>query len=92
MLTAFPIAGYGENTLEQISRAAPGALQYGAPPTAPSPRGIDRIVMLLCGRRNLREVTLFPMKPAREASHGGDRTMSREATARAAHIRLNLQE
>ena len=37
------------------------ALQYGAPPHGGMAAGIDRIVMLLCGARNLREITMFPM-------------------------------
>ncbi len=37
------------------------ALNYGAPPHGGIAPGIDRIVMLLAGKENIREVTLFPM-------------------------------
>ena len=37
------------------------AFQYGAPPHGGMAAGIDRIVMLLVGAENLREITLFPM-------------------------------
>ena len=37
------------------------ALSYGAPPHGGIAPGIDRIVMLLAGKENIREVTLFPM-------------------------------
>jgi len=37
------------------------ALSYGAPPHGGIAPGIDRIVMLLAGEKNIREVTLFPL-------------------------------
>ena len=37
------------------------AFQYGAPPHGGMAAGVDRIVMLLCGTQNLREISLFPM-------------------------------
>jgi len=37
------------------------ALSYGAPPHGGMAPGIDRIVMLLADKANIREVTLFPM-------------------------------
>ena len=42
------------------------ALQYGAPPHGGIAPGIDRIVMLLCGTDNIREVTMFPMNQQAE--------------------------
>ena len=61
MRKAFAIAGYGDNVLEAPSGGMLRALQYGAPPHGGMAAGLDRIVMLLCGARNLREVTMFPM-------------------------------
>ena len=37
------------------------ALSYGSPPHGGMAPGIDRIVMLLAGKNNIREVTMFPM-------------------------------
>ncbi|RUU51016.1 aspartate--tRNA ligase, partial [Mesorhizobium sp. M7A.T.Ca.TU.009.01.1.1] len=37
------------------------AFQYGAPPHGGMAAGVDRVVMLLLGAKNLREITMFPM-------------------------------
>jgi aspartyl-tRNA synthetase len=66
MRKAFAIAGYGEEVLEQKFGGMLRALQYGAPPHGGIAPGIDRIVMLLCGEENLREVVLFPMNQRAE--------------------------
>ena len=42
------------------------AFQFGAPPHGGAAFGIDRVVMLLCGVQNLREITLFPMNQQAE--------------------------
>ncbi len=61
MKKAFAIAGYGEDVLQQKFGGMLRALQYGAPPHGGMAAGLDRIVMLVCGARNLREITMFPM-------------------------------
>jgi aspartyl-tRNA synthetase len=61
MKKAFAIAGYDESVLEQKFGGMLHALSLGAPPHGGIAPGIDRIVMLLCGEDNLREVVLFPM-------------------------------
>ncbi|CAN5204362.1 aspartate--tRNA ligase [soil metagenome] len=66
MRKAFAIAGYGDNVLEAKFGGMLRALQMGAPPHGGIAPGIDRIVMLLCGEENLREVTLFPMNQRAE--------------------------
>jgi len=43
-----------------------GAFKYGAPPHGGSAPGIDRIVMLIAGEPNIREVVLFPMNQKAE--------------------------
>jgi aspartyl-tRNA synthetase len=61
MVKAFEIAGYGEETVIERFGGMYRAFQYGAPPHGGMAAGVDRIVMLLCGAQNLREVALFPM-------------------------------
>jgi aspartyl-tRNA synthetase len=66
MKKAFAIAGYDEGVLEQKFGGMLRALSLGAPPHGGIAPGIDRIVMLLCGEENLREVVLFPMNQRAE--------------------------
>ncbi len=61
MLKAFAIAGLGPEVVEQNFGGMYRAFQYGAPPHGGMAAGIDRMVMLLVGAKNLREVALFPM-------------------------------
>jgi aspartyl-tRNA synthetase len=66
MYKAFEIASY---TREEVDTSFPGmigAFKYGAPPHGGSAPGIDRIVMLLAGEPNIREVVLFPMNQKAE--------------------------
>jgi len=66
MEKAFAIAGYSREELEQRFGGMLRALQYGAPPHGGIAPGIDRIVMLLCGEENLRQVVMFPMNQQAE--------------------------
>jgi aspartyl-tRNA synthetase len=61
MLRAFEIAGYTKEDIESKFPALFNAFQYGAPPHAGMAPGLDRIVMLLAGQDNIREVIAFPM-------------------------------
>ena len=61
MKKAFAIAGYSETELEERFGALYTAFQYGAPPHAGMAPGLDRIVMLISGEENLREVIAFPL-------------------------------
>ncbi|MDR1496110.1 MAG: aspartate--tRNA ligase [Clostridiales Family XIII bacterium] len=61
MVKAFEIAGYDERALSEAFGALYGAFSYGAPPHAGMAPGIDRIVMLLSGDENIREVIPFPL-------------------------------
>ena len=61
MVKAFGIAGLGAEVVEQRFGGMYRAFQYGAPPHGGMAAGIDRMVMLLVGAKNLREVALFPM-------------------------------
>ena len=62
------------------------AFQYGAPPHGGMAAGVDRIVMLLCGTTNLREISLFPMNQrAVDLLMGAPSEVTHEAVARASH-------
>ena len=92
MRKAFAIAGYGENMLEQKFGGMLRALSLGAPPHGGIAPGIDRIVMLLCGEENLREVVLFPMNQRAEDLLMGAPSEVSPKQLRELHIRLNLPE
>lgn len=61
MFKAFAIAGYTENEVRERFGGMVNALSYGAPPHGGSATGLDRLVMLLAGAENIREVIMFPM-------------------------------
>ena len=86
MKKAFAIAGYDESVLEQKFGGMLRALSLGAPPHGGIAPGVDRIVMLLCGEENLREVVLFPMNQrAEDLLMGAPVRGDAEAAARTAH-------
>jgi aspartyl-tRNA synthetase len=90
MKKAFAIAGYGEDVLEQKFGGMLRALSLGAPPHGGIAPGVDRIVMLLCGEENLREVVLFPMNQRAEDLLMGAPSEVSAKQLRELHIRLNL--
>ncbi len=57
----FSKVGYSKKEVDSKFEGMIKALSYGAPPHGGMAPGIDRIVMLLAGKNNIREVTLFPM-------------------------------
>src|SRR6516165_9181325 len=63
-------------------------LALGAPPHGGIAPGIDRIVMLLCGVENLREVTLFPMNQRAEDLMMGAPSEISPKQLRELHIRV----
>ena len=90
MRKAFEIAGYDMAVLEEKFGGMLRAMEYGAPPHGGIAPGIDRIVMLLCGEENLREVTAFPMnQQAEDLLMGAPSTVSAQQM-RELHIRANL--
>jgi aspartyl-tRNA synthetase len=90
MKKAFAIAGYDASVLEQKFGGMLHALSLGAPPHGGIAPGIDRIVMLLCGEENLREVVLFPMNQRAEDLMMGAPSEATPKQLRELHIRLNL--
>ncbi len=61
MYKVFSKVGYSKKEVDNKFEGMIKALSYGAPPHGGMAPGIDRIVMLLAGKNNIREVTLFPM-------------------------------
>ena len=61
MYKLFEIAGYKKSEVDEKFSGMINALSFGAPPHGGIAPGIDRIIMLLAGEKNIREVTLFPM-------------------------------
>ncbi len=92
MKQAFALAGYGEDTLLEKFGGMYRALQYGAPPHGGIAPGLDRIVMLLAGEENLREVVLFPMNQRAEDLLMGAPATVTPKQLRELHIRLNLPQ
>ena len=67
MVKAFEIAGYSEKEVETRFGALYNAFQYGTPPHAGAAPGVDRMIMLITGGDNLREIIAFPKnKKARD--------------------------
>ncbi|MDB5622880.1 MAG: aspS, partial [Devosia sp.] len=92
MVKAFELVGLSRQDVEERFGGLYRAFQYGAPPHGGMAAGVDRIVMLLCGAQNLREITAFPMNQQAE-----DLLMSAPSPASAKQlrelgIRLNVQE
>ena len=61
MYKLFSIAGHDKNQVNEKFSGMINALSYGAPPHGGIAPGVDRMVMLLAGEKNIREVTMFPM-------------------------------
>jgi len=90
MKKAFAIAGYGEDVLKAKFGGMLHALSLGAPPHGGIAPGIDRIVMLLAGEENLREVVLFPMNQRAEDLLMGAPSEATPKQLKELHIRLEL--
>ena len=88
MVAAFELAGYTAEDVETRFGALYTAFQYGAPPHAGMAPGIDRLVMLLTGDDNIREVIAFPMNNnAQDVLMGAPCEVS-EKQLREVHIKL----
>ena len=92
MVKAFEIAGYGEKEVVDRFGGMYRAFQYGAPPHGGMAAGVDRIVMLLCGTTNLREISLFPMNQQAMDLMMGAPSEATPKQLRELHIRLNLPD
>ena len=90
MYKAFEIAGYGPEVVDSKFGGMIRALKFGAPPHGGIAPGVDRIVMLLCGTDNLRDVTMFPMNQRAEDLLMGAPSEVSPRQLQELHIRLNL--
>jgi aspartyl-tRNA synthetase len=90
MVKAFEIAGLSKDIVEERFGGLYRAFQYGAPPHGGMAAGVDRIVMLLCGTRNLREITLFPMNQQAADLLMGAPSEAEPKQLRELHVRLSL--
>jgi aspartyl-tRNA synthetase len=90
MYRAFKIAGYGPDVVDSKFGGMIRALKFGAPPHGGIAPGIDRMVMLLCGTDNLRDVTMFPMNQRAEDLLMGAPSEVSPRQLQELHIRLSL--
>jgi len=88
MVKAFEQVGLSKADVEERFGGLYRAFQYGAPPHGGMAAGVDRIVMLLCGAQNLREITLFPMNQRAEDLLMGAPSQAESKQLRELHIHV----
>ncbi len=88
MVKAFALAGYDEETLKSKFGALYQAFQFGAPPHAGMAPGVDRMLMLLRGEENIREVIAFPMSGSAQDLMCGAPNDVTEQQLREVHIKV----
>jgi aspartyl-tRNA synthetase len=88
MVKAFELVGLSQADVEERFGGLYRAFQYGAPPHGGMAAGVDRIVMLLCGAQNLREITLFPMNQRAEDLLMGAPSPAALKQLRELHVRV----
>ncbi len=88
MVKAFEKVGLSQQDVEDRFGGLYRAFQYGAPPHGGMAAGVDRIVMLVCGAQNLREITLFPMNQRAEDLLMGAPSFPEDKQMKELNIRL----
>jgi aspartyl-tRNA synthetase len=88
MVKAFELTGLTQADVEARFGGMYRAFQFGAPPHGGMAAGVDRMVMLLCGVQNLREITLFPMNQRAEDLLMGAPSPAMAKQLRELHIRV----
>lgn len=90
MYKAFEIAGYSKEDVDAKFGHMIDAFEYGAPPHCGFAPGIERLVMLLRGEKNIRAVVPFPKnQKAEEPMMGSPATVD---DAQLTELGLSLQE
>ncbi len=82
MYKAFKIAGYAEEEVKESFPALVNSFKFGAPPHGGIALGIDRLLMLMLGENNIREVICFPMNQKAE-----DILMGAPSVAASSHLK-----
>jgi aspartyl-tRNA synthetase len=90
MVKAFEIVGLDRATVEERFGGLYRAFQYGAPPHGGMAAGVDRIVMLLVGAKNLREITMFPMNQQAQDLLMGAPSEAAPVQLRELSLRVNM--
>ena len=88
MVKAFEQVGLTKADVEERFGGLYRAFQYGAPPHGGMAAGVDRVVMLVCGAQNLREITLFPMNQRAEDLLMGAPSRADDKQLKELHVRL----
>ena len=88
MVKAFEIVGLSKEDVEERFGGLYRAFHFGAPPHGGMAAGVDRIVMLICGAQNLREITLFPMNQRAEDLLMGAPGLPEPKQLRELHLRV----
>jgi aspartyl-tRNA synthetase len=88
MYKAFEIAGYDRSVVDEKFGALSTAFKYGAPPHGGIAPGVDRIVMLLAGTSNIREIIAFPMSQRAQDLMMNAPGKANEEQLRELHIQL----
>tara|TARA_B000000532_G_scaffold65271_1_gene51456 strand:- start:115 stop:1884 length:1770 start_codon:yes stop_codon:yes gene_type:complete len=92
MVKAFEIAGYSEKELSSRFGSLFNAFKFGAPPHGGSAPGIDRIIMLISGEENLREIVAFPMNQQAEDLMMGSPNTVNESQLRELSLELKKKK
>lgn len=88
MIKCFEMVGYSEETVKQKFGGMYTAFQYGAPPHGGCAFGIDRLVQIITGEPNLREVVAFPTNQrGQDLMMGAPNTVT-EKQLREVHIQI----
>ena len=90
MYKAFEMAGYDQAAVDTEFAGMITAFKYGAPPHGGIAPGIDRIVMLLAGAENIREVIVFPMNGSAQDLMMNAPAEVPSKALRELHLRLDL--
>ena len=88
MVKAFQMVGLGEEDVKAKFPAMYNAFTYGAPPHAGAAPGVDRLIMMLTGEENIREVITFPMNKSAQDLMMGAPTAVEQHQLDTVHIAL----